>query len=73
MNKELSLLLSSPYIGCNSILKFNDKFIIELYSEVCVDLVWRSGSVMDCHATAGGSIPSGNGVKIELHVLCKGL
>ena len=35
-------------------------------------LAWRSGSVMDCHATARGSIPSGNGVKTELHVLRKG-
>ena len=28
--------------------------------------------VIDCHATARGSIPGGNGVKIELHVLRKG-
>ena len=28
-----------------------------------LELAWRSGSVMDCHATAWGSIPSGNGVK----------
>ena len=34
-------------------------------------LAWRSGSVMDCHAMARGSIPSGNGVKTELHVLRK--
>ena len=33
---------------------------------------WRSGSVMDCHATARGSIPGGNGVFTELHVLRKG-
>ena len=33
---------------------------------------WRIGSVMDCHATAWGSIPGGNGVKTELHVLRKG-
>ena len=31
-----------------------------------------SGSVMDCHATAWGSIPGENGVKTELHVLRKG-
>ena len=36
------------------------------------ELVWRSGCVMDCHATAWGSIPGGNGVITELHVLCKG-
>ena len=33
-----------------------------------VELAWRSGSVMDCHATARGSIPGGNGVFTELHV-----
>ena len=37
-----------------------------------VELVWHSGSEMDGLATAWGSIPSGNGVKIELHVLHKG-
>ena len=31
-----------------------------------------SGSVMDCHAMAQGSIPAGNGVLTELHVLRKG-
>ena len=36
------------------------------------ELAWRSGSVMDCHATARGSIPGGNGVFTELHVLRKG-
>ena len=36
--------------------------------EMRVELAWRSGSVMDCHATAwpGGSIPGGNGVFTEL-------
>ena len=37
-----------------------------------VEIAWRSGSVMDCHATARGSIPSGKGVFTELHVLRKG-
>ena len=37
-----------------------------------VELPWRSGSVMDCHATARGSIPVGNSVFTELHVLRKG-
>ena len=37
-----------------------------------LSLAWRSGSVMDCHATARGSIPGGNGVFTELHVLRKG-
>ena len=40
-------------------------------SDSAVELVWRSGSVMDCHKTARGSIPDGNGVKTELHVLRK--
>ena len=33
-----------------------------------VELAWRSGSVMDCHATAR----SGKGVFTEFHVPCKG-
>ena len=36
------------------------------------ELAWRSGSVMDCHATAQGSISGENGVKTELRVLRKG-
>ena len=42
------------------------------FTQCLVDLAWRSGSVMDCHATARGSIPGGNGVFTELHVLRKG-
>ena len=37
-----------------------------------VERAWRSGSVMDCHATTRGSIPVGNGVFTELYVLRKG-
>ena len=37
-----------------------------------VELAWRRGSVMDCHATAWGSIPCEKVVFTELHVLCKG-
>ena len=37
-----------------------------------VEMACRSASVMDCHATARGSIPGGNGVITELHVLRKG-
>ena len=36
------------------------------------DVNIRSGSVMDCHETARGSNPGGNGVFTELHVLRKG-
>ena len=39
---------------------------------IIVELAWHSGSVMDCHATARGSIPAGNGIFTELHVLRKG-
>ena len=35
-------------------------------------LAWRSGCVMNCHATALGSIPGGDGIKTQLHVLRKG-
>ena len=35
------------------------------------ELVWRSGCVMDCYATARGSIPGGYDVKTELRVLRK--
>ena len=37
-----------------------------------VDLGWGSGTVMDCHTTAWSSIPGGNDVKTELHVLRNG-
>ena len=37
-----------------------------------VELAWRSGSVIDCHATDRGSNPGGNGVYTGLHVLRKG-
>ena len=37
-----------------------------------VELALRSGSVMDCHTTARGSIPGRDGVFTELHVLRKG-
>ena len=40
-------------------------FIVPLCNIIIktVELAWRSDSVMDCHATARGSIPFGNGVK----------
>ena len=47
-------------------------FVILQYPLVVVELAWRSGSVMDCHATGGDSIPGGNDVNTELHVLRKG-
>ena len=36
------------------------------------ELAWRSGRVMNCHATDRGSIPGWNGVFTELLVLRKG-
>ena len=44
-----------------SIVKSND-----------VERPWRSGNVMNCHATVPGSIPGRDGVFTELHVLRKG-
>ena len=37
--------------------------LVVAYSTNGVDVAWRSGSVIDCHVTARGSIPVGNGVK----------
>ena len=37
-----------------------------------VEMAWRSGNVMDCHAMARSSIPGGNGVKTEIRILRKG-
>ena len=48
-----------------SLIIFNFLFVFK-------ELAWLSGNVMDCHATARGSIPGRNGVFIELHVLRKG-
>ena len=53
---------------------------VEIYAQILIIINWlievelarRSGSVMDCHATALGSIPGGNGVFTVLHVLRKG-
>ena len=42
---------------CICILSLGGLFI------VCEELAWRSGSVMNCQATARGSIYGGNGVK----------
>ena len=56
----------------------NFTFLIFTNAEVAfdtilsVELAWRSGCMMDCHATARGSIPGGNGVLTELHVLLNG-
>ena len=52
------------------ILKFCVSGNPDMY--IVVELAWRSGSVIDCHAMAWGKIPDGYGVKIELHVLRKG-
>ena len=43
-----------------------------MFQNTLVQLAWRRGSVMDCSATPQGSIPVGNSVKTELHVLRKG-
>ena len=46
--------------------------LIRYYIYYIVELAWRSRSVMDSHTTARGSIPGGNGLFTELHVLPKG-
>ena len=35
------------------------------------ELAWRSGSVMDCHATARGSITGGSGVKLSFTIFAR--
>ena len=50
----------------------NERFVCNYGKLECksassiVELAWHSFCVMDCHATAHGSIPSGNGVKTKL-------
>ena len=46
--------------------------LVQYVKSKIVELPWRSGSVMDCHVTAPGSIPGRDGVFTELHVLRKG-
>ena len=59
-------------------LKISIDVVLFHFIEVSVYLLENSvevacsGNVMDCHVMAQGSIPSGNGVKTEVHVLCKG-
>ena len=61
-----AVLTQNPHHTSNSL------FLIYLLKVNCVQLAWRSGSVMDYNAVARGSIPVGNGVFTELHVLRKG-
>ena len=65
-----NLVVNDFFITNNPISHFNDLFGSVL--DFSVELAWHSGSVMDCHATAQGSIPGGNSVFIELYVLSKG-
>ena len=48
----------------------SSEFLVPHYN--VVELAWHSGNVIDCHVTARGLIPGGNGVFTELHVLHKG-
>ena len=43
-------------------------FYLLQYSNSLIELAWRSGCVIDCHAATQGSNPGGD----ELHVLRKG-
>ena len=58
-----------PKLGAHNLI-FHSVFPFTIKN--WVELAWRSGSVMDCHATARCLIPGGNGVKTQLHVLRKG-
>ena len=62
-----SLLVIMIIINISIVYGKDQKLLICVFGE----LAWRSGCVMDCHATALGSIPVGNGEKTELHVLRK--
>ena len=46
--------------------------ILYEYTQISVERPWRSDNVMNCHATAPGSIPGRDGVYTELHVLRNG-
>ena len=65
-NLNTIYFLQKQYLGLYHPIRFC------IGSYVNVELAWRSGYVMDCHATAWGSICGRNGVFIKLHVLRKG-
>ena len=48
---------------CDCINTFDTCTFENIYKNEEMELAWRCGSVMDCHATARGSIPYGNGEK----------
>ena len=60
----------------NSIYIYISKFFLSFFNYFhfpgTKELAWCRGSVMDCHTTAQGSIPSCNSVKSELHILRNG-
>ena len=55
-------------IFCRRVIKCQKMLLCIIRLE---EMALRSGSVLDCHATARVSIPGGNGVFTELHVLRK--
>ena len=57
---------------CDLLKKYKKPNNLDNCNDGTVELAWRSGSVMDCHATTCGSIPGGSGIFTELHVLSKG-
>ena len=67
--------MEQNYLDRNPEISIHPISGLKLYrsrSKLSTQLAWCSGSIMDCHTTARGSISSGNGVKTELHVLRKG-
>ena len=47
-----------PNVNESTVPKIIDEILLKP-----VELAWRSGSLMDCHATARGSVPGGNPCK----------
>ena len=52
----------SIFIAYSQVEVINVDIKMEIYINYVMELAWRSGNVMDWHATARGSIPGGNRV-----------
>ena len=62
--KYLCKALFLDYAQCDHLINYT------WHVYICpVELAWRGSGVLDCHATARGSIPGVNGVFTELYVL----
>ena len=70
MGSQYEMILNETYYGTErqSVTECEKKMVNRIRSNDhglarYMALAWRSGSVMDCHATARDAIPGGNGVK----------